>query len=126
MELNTKELLACYYDDPHHDNLRLAHPGSSNVYQYTLADWKAVVTEDSAFMEAVDINRFTDRPDLYNTLDVACARVHHIVQRAIAGYEMRPADQQLILAIQHSLSDYARKTLGVAGYLTSRYVMDEG
>lgn len=129
--MSTKELLALYFDEPQHDGLRLAHPGTSPVYQFMLNDWSRIVDHDEcAALEVIDIRRFSDSPELYNTLDIACCRVDHIVKRITTGYPMRPADNELALALHHTLSQHAKDIMSEAGYFkhhhTPRYSIDEG
>lgn len=129
--MSTKELLALYFDEPHHDGLRLAHAGTSLVYQYVLNDWSRIVdVEECAALEVIDIKRFTDNPEQYNTLDIACCRVDHIIKRIQGGYAMRPADNVLALSLHHTLSQHAKDILSAAGYFyhhqAPRYSIDEG
>lgn len=128
--MKTKELLALYFDEPHHDGLRLAHPGTSQMYTYMLNDWSIIAdSQDCAALEIIDIKRFSDHPEMYNTLDVACCRIDHIIKRIKGGYPMRPADNSLALALHHTLSQYAKDIMLEAGYFkhrqTARYAIDE-
>lgn len=100
--MTTKELLALYFDEPHREELRLSHPGTSPMYQYMVEHWVG-----STAMEENDIKRFADNPDTYNTLDVACCRVDHIFKRIAAGNPLSQSDQYLIQSLCHTLSPYA-------------------
>lgn len=113
----TRALMAQHFV-PGSNGLRLALPGTSGIYSEMISEWESDInTVTDPIAEALDIKAFKEHSEQYNTLDVACCRIDHIVQRAQCGWPARAADLKLLRVIEHSLSDTSLAILKQAGYI---------